>query len=94
MAKDIVCNSCGLVNDYSVKPKSNQRCAYCNGCGRFIQNVPYTTPKFYIGKYKGKEVSEVGDLSYLTWYLENVRTTPAIKQAIINRKNEITESGR
>jgi hypothetical protein len=72
--QDVVCKNCGSVNDYTIVKKANNNCAYCNGCEKFIKNISYSVPKFYFGKYKGVAVSEVTDISYLNWFLENIET--------------------
>jgi hypothetical protein len=78
---DIVCKNCGLINDYRVERKANNDVATCNGCGKFIKNIPYSKPALFFGKYAGKPIEnyENGEVSYLKW----VRNTPGIwdKQA-------------
>jgi len=60
---DVICKNCGSINDYRTEMKSNQQVAYCNGCDKFIKNIPYQEQRFYVGKYFKKLVSEVTDLN-------------------------------
>jgi len=70
--EDITCRKCGLVNDYKTEMKSGQQTAYCNGCGKYIKNIPYAEPKMYVGKYSQTKISEITDLPYLEWALEKM----------------------
>lgn len=78
----IVCNKCGLIDQYTTELKSNNLVATCL-CGAYIKNLPQDKPTFYVGKYKGKAVDEVDDLGYLKWYRDNFqRQTQRMKEAI------------
>lgn len=74
-----------MVDDFSTQLKNNQKCAYCNGCGAYIKNIPYSEPKFFFGKYKGELISSITDLGYLEWFLANVKLNPYTREAIQNQ---------
>jgi hypothetical protein len=82
---DIVCNKCGLVNDYRTEKKSNNLVAYCNGCDAYIKNIPQDVPKLYVGKYKGIPISDIEDLSYLKWAVGTLHLTSSVKMAVLSR---------
>lgn len=82
---DIVCNKCGLINDYHVIEKANNKVAYCNGCESYIKNIPHDVPKLYVGKYKGIPISEIEDLNYLKWAVGTLRLTSSVKMAVLSR---------
>lgn len=85
-SKEIVCTNCGLVNDYRTELKANNLTAYCNGCDRFITNIPYHPAMFYFGKYKGVPIEKIDDLSYLQWAISNIQKLSAhIRQAVEQR---------
>lgn len=88
MQKEIVCKACGNIDDYKIVVKSNNHMAFCNGCGKFIKNVSYESPKFYFGKMKGKLVSEVTDKNYLQWFL-TTSPSESMREAIEKRITEI-----
>lgn len=81
----IVCKKCGLIDDYYTELKNGQNTAFCLGCGAYIKNIPYAKQSFYFGKYKGKTVSDVDDIEYLIWFLNNVKTSPTMKDAVIQQ---------
>jgi len=63
--------------------------ASCTFCERFIKFLPHDSPRFYFGKHKGKNVTEVAakDPSYL-WclsenFLKNRRLKDAVEEAVI-----------
>lgn len=70
---DIICKQCGSIDDYSVERKANNNVATCNGCGRFIKNIPYSEPALYFGKFKGKPIKdfEGKEIEYLYWVRNN-----------------------
>lgn len=82
---DIVCNKCGLVNDYHTIKKANNQVAYCNGCGSYIKNIPHDVPKLYVGKYKGIPINQIEDLQYLKWAESTLRLTSSVKAAVLSR---------
>lgn len=89
-SENVICTTCGLANDYRIEVKAHNHVAYCNGCGRYIKNIPYATePTFYFGRYKGMKVSDLidkKDRPYLEWFLKEVKDIkPAMKEAIIKQ---------
>ena len=82
---DIICKKCGSVNDYKTELKNSQNVAHCNGCGKFIKNIPYQKPKMYFGKYKDKFISDITDINYLDWVLRQNIVKGNNKQAIIDQ---------
>lgn len=88
MSKEVTCKNCGNIDDYSITVKANNHMAFCNGCGKFIKNIAYNSPKFYVGKFKGKLVSEVTDKSYLQWFL-TTNPAEAMREAIGKRITEL-----
>lgn len=91
--KEIVCRSCGVVNNYTTELRNNQKVATCNECGSFIKNIPYAVQKFYFGKYKGTPISECDDLSYLNWFVENTKPTPNLKKSCLERIETLKNLG-
>jgi hypothetical protein len=84
---DIVCQKCGVINDVTVTPKSNQWVATCNACGSFIKNVPHPDSEIAIwfGKYRGKLIKDYNipeEIDYLKW----VRNTPDIWNQKLNQR--------
>jgi hypothetical protein len=89
--EEIICKSCGVINDYTITIVGAHHKAVCNGCGKYIKFVHYAPPTFYIGKYKGTKVSECSDKEYMEWYLYNIQRIPeTMKQALQERINELT----
>lgn len=84
----IVCNSCGLIDQYTTEQKSNNLVATCT-CGAYIKNLPQDKPKFYFGKYNGKAVDEVDDLGYLEWYLRDIKKITSRMRAAIETQIKI-----
>lgn len=87
MTKEIICNHCGLTDDYRTEKKSNNLVAYCNGCDKYIKNIPYAEPAFYFGKYKGIKISECTDIQYMKWFVGNVKNYKQLTEV----KNRILE---
>lgn len=83
--QDITCGKCGSVNDYRTENKAIQVTAFCNKCGAYIKNIPQGEPSFYVGKYKGKKVSEIEDMGYLKWALKDMRMSANMRAAIEKR---------
>jgi hypothetical protein len=84
--KQIVCINCGSIDDYRTEMKANNLTAYCNGCDRFITNIPYKDAQFYFGKYKGIPVANITDLSYLQWAINNIPKLSAHMRAAIHQR--------
>ena len=85
--EDIICTNCGNINDYRVEEKANNHVAFCNGCGKFIKNIPHSEkpPQFYFGKYKGKLISDFStpeELQYLDWALNNINMSVSLAKAV------------
>lgn len=84
---EIICNRCGLINDYKVVEKSNQRTAWCNGCGNYIKNIPHgNKPTLHFGKYKSRTIESMrnkDEVNYLNWlYSSTIKLNPILKEAI------------
>ena len=90
---EISCKKCGLVNDFNTKylKSNNSIQAYCNGCERFIKNIPHSKNEtLYFGKYKGLKLSEITDKPYLLWVERNIISiSEGLKQNILNRISEL-----
>ena len=82
--EDIVCEKCGLINEYTTKKNKMHLAAYCSGCGSYIKFMPQGEPMLHFGKYKGQnlKISECNDLKYLLWVHDNVRLSKRYKEAI------------
>jgi uncharacterized protein (DUF3820 family) len=97
---ELVCNSCGSIDDYHTKEqhytiKTGERRthlqAICNGCDSFIKNLPQLhKPQTFIpfGKYKGSHTFQITDADYLNW-LVSVVDNPRLKIAIEIRIKEL-----
>jgi hypothetical protein len=84
---EIVCKKCGslehITRNVIFKDKTSHVAADCKDCGAFIQYLSQgLPPKFYFGKYKGKEFKDVPK-DYLRWALENIKQ--------VNLQNKIRE---
>lgn len=68
---DITWQNCGSINDFRTVMKSNQNTAWCNGCDKFIKNMPQGKPPvLHFGKYKDRLISTMlnkEEVEYLTW---------------------------
>lgn len=80
--ENVICGKCQSVNDYNVVEKANNKVAYCNKCEAYIKNIPYDTPKLYVGKYKGKPITEIEDLQYLKWAFGALTLTATARNAL------------
>lgn len=82
----LFCPKCQEQKEFYTELKSNQNTARCNDCNAFIKNIPYGQPKFYVGKYKDKNIGDIDDISYLQWALNNMsRLNARTKEAITQR---------
>lgn len=82
---EIICNECGDVDNYRTEKKGNNLVAYCQKCGAYIKNLPYSEPALYFGMYKGTKIKDFTTpkmLNYLHWAYNNVKLTHNIRQAI------------
>ena len=84
---EVICKSCGAVNDYRTEKRGNNLCAWCKSCGEFIKNIPWDEPKFWVGKYKGMKISDCTDISYLKWAAKEMNVNQRTKDTILNRIN-------
>ena len=83
----VECQHCGLINDYNIILKSNQATAWCNGCDKFIKNVPYKSPMLYFGKYKERLISSMvskEEVEYLQWVAAQTWCKNVLKRQIEN----------
>lgn len=83
--EQIKCTKCGAVDKFYTEVKANNNVARCSECDAFIKNIPYEQPKFYVGKYKGKLISEIEDMNYLKWALREMKLSESIRKAISDR---------
>lgn len=66
-------------------------CAYCNDCGTYIKNIPYSQPKLHFGKYAGIYISDITDLQYLNWAVNNLTNiNQRTHDAIVKRITELS----
>lgn len=94
--EDVVCDKCGLVNDYNTNEKEFKdgtihREAVCNGCDTHIKFLPQLDkPKTYIpfGKYKGKHTYQIDDVDYMRW-LHSILDDERLKLGIEVRLREL-----
>ena len=85
--EEVICQRCGLVDDYRTTEAGPHIKAICNGCDRYIKILPQhksTDLTLYFGKYKGRKVSSLTnaqELSWLQWAIENCSLKPGQKEA-------------
>lgn len=83
---DILCQQCGLVNDFTECQAGPHRSAYCNKCGNFIKHLKQSEIVFiYFGKYQGRELSSMKsseELTYLNWLTLAPNLKKSLKAAI------------
>jgi len=95
--QDVICNSCGSINDYRTSKSGNHIKATCNGCDRYIKFLPQGgEPTIHFGKYKDRKISSLRneeEIQYLKWAIKNIlKMSPKLKEDIefhlqtINRK--------
>jgi len=93
--EQIKCPKCGAIDQFYTELKANNNVARCSLCDTFIKNIPYQTEQaFYFGKYNGKKVSEVDDLGYLKWAVENTKPKPAMREAILKQISKVENLSR
>lgn len=88
---EVVCKSCGTVNDYRTEQRGNNLAAWCNSCGRYIKNITWQEPTFYVGKHKGTKMKDCWDIGYLEWYLANVKISQDTREYLEKRIPELKE---
>lgn len=81
----VKCQNCNLEDDYRLVEHATNKSAYCNGCGKYIKNIPYDVPKLYVGKYKGVPIDTIEDLQYLKWAIDTLKVTTSVKTSIYSR---------
>ena len=73
---DLVCEKCGLMNEFDIITKQTQHTAYCKGCGAYLKNIPQSDMSkiacYWGKKYKGEKIANIEDHKYLRWCLENM----------------------
>lgn len=75
--------------------KNGQNVAHCNGCGKYIKNIPYNPrPKIYFGKYKNRFIDDLEDIQYLKWLIDNQVVKANIKQAVIEQIDKLKLYGQ
>lgn len=83
---EIICKSCGSIDEYRTEKKANNLVAYCTSCGKYIKNIPYSIPTLHFGKYKGTKIVDFTTpemMNYLHWVINNdVKVSVHTKQAI------------
>lgn len=80
--EQLKCPKCGAIDNYYTELKANNNVARCGVCDTFIKNIPYELPKFFMGKYKGKNVSDIEDMGYLHWALKELKLSSNMRTAI------------
>jgi len=83
--EELICPKCGPTTEYYTELKSNNNVARCLKCDSFIKNLPHAEPTFYVGKYKGKKISEIEDIGYLKWALKEMKLSANMRSAIEKR---------
>ena len=84
---------CGS-NEYHLQSKAQHIGAYCDKCNSFIKWLPQDNPKFYVGRYKDTYINDCTDVKYLQWYLDTIKLSLPVKNAIKNRITEVKNSLR
>jgi hypothetical protein len=91
--ENVTCNNCGVIDDYNVIEKSGQRTAYCNGCGKYIKNIPYATKIcLYIGKYSGIDLNDFNTpehINYLRWVKQTPDLWKKLKPKVTDKINSL-----
>jgi hypothetical protein len=91
---DIICQHCGLVNDYKTEQqifsdKTVHVKAICNGCNGYIKYIQTQPAKFYVGKYKDQLVSTCTDKGYMQWALKSGMAKGRTKAEVEKRIKEL-----
>jgi len=88
----LICPRCQSSN-YTTELKSGNLVATCEN-GHYIKNIPYSEPALHFGKYKGKKITEIDDIDYLKWVLNNVHQGKHIRESIQKRINDAEFLGK
>jgi late competence protein required for DNA uptake (superfamily II DNA/RNA helicase) len=93
---EVICQRCGTTNEFYVVPSGPHLKALCNHCNNYIKFISQEKepPKFYFGKYVGKYVHEIEDLSYLNWASNNMTLKQPMRDAIIKRISSLENLAR
>lgn len=90
---DVICQNCGSINDYRPVMKSNQNTAWCNGCDKFIKNLPQgKPPMLFFGKYKGRLISTMlndEEIRYLQWMVQQAWCKAPLSVQIVNHLDHL-----
>ncbi len=78
----VICKNCGLIDDYRTEMKAKNMVAFCNGCDKYIKNLPYSPPSLHFGKYKGPVIVQIEDVDYLEWVRSKVKLSEIIRHAV------------
>ena len=74
--------------------RSSQRLSHRNECESFIKNIPYQSEvTIYVGKYKGKKLSEVEDFRYLEWAITSWKLKPDVLEKYNVHIKKLKEGG-
>lgn len=92
--EELICPKCGPTTNYYTELKSNNNVARCLDCDSFIKNIPHSEPTFYVGRYKGKKIAEIEDMSYLKWALKEMKLSANMRNAIEKRISQFENLAR
>lgn len=90
----LICNSCGRIDEYTVKKTNLHNTAYCI-CGSYIKHLPKDdNPKLHFGKYSGRVISTMttpDEIRYLYWLQSSGNIKNNLKNQLIEhlRKNGV-----
>ena len=82
---------------FRIEEKSNNLCAYCRNCGRFIKNMPLVPNDkkddftFYFGKYRDTKLSDFNTpqmIDWLRWVIKTNAVKDWQKKLIIKHIND------
>lgn len=85
----LYCYNCQSDSLYDIVEKPPHHQAICRTCGKYIKNLPYDDPKFYVGKYKGIAIKDIDDKGYLVWARDNM--TALSERLFVAIENRIAE---
>lgn len=94
--EEVICQRCQTKNEFHVVPSGPHLKAVCDHCNQYIKFVSQQKepPKFYFGKYVGKYVHEIEDMSYLKWASTNLTLKQPMREAILKRISEFENLAR
>ena len=93
---EVICQRCGTIDEYYTIQSGPHLKAICKHCDNYIKFLPQEKepPKFYFGKYVGKYVHEIDDISYLQWASTNMSLKQPMRDAIIKRITSLENLAR